>query len=65
MHTLPDEYYGFKDHEERHRKRYLDLIMNEKSRQILIARSKIVTYIRRYFDDRVSWASFASFTPNP
>ncbi|KAK1846180.1 lysyl-trna synthetase [Colletotrichum chrysophilum] len=52
LHTLPDEYYGFKDHEERHRKRYLDLIMNEKSRQILIARSKIVTYIRRYFDDR-------------
>nr|XP_036586975.1 lysyl-tRNA synthetase [Colletotrichum truncatum]KAF6797705.1 lysyl-tRNA synthetase [Colletotrichum truncatum] len=52
LHTLPDEYYGFKDHEERHRKRYLDLIMNEKSRQTLIARSKLVTYIRRYFDDR-------------
>ncbi|WYZ37847.1 hypothetical protein EsH8_II_001353 [Colletotrichum jinshuiense] len=52
LHTLPDEYYGFKDHEERHRKRYLDLIMNDKSRQILIARSKIVTYIRRFFDDR-------------
>ncbi|GJC96591.1 lysine--tRNA ligase [Colletotrichum higginsianum] len=52
LHTLPDEYYGFKDHEERHRKRYLDLIMNDKSRQILITRSKMVTYIRRYFDDR-------------
>ncbi|KAK1634360.1 lysyl-tRNA synthetase [Colletotrichum phormii] len=52
LHTLPDEYYGFKDHEERHRKRYLDLIMNDKSRQILIARSKMVTYIRRFFDDR-------------
>ncbi|KZL76248.1 lysyl-tRNA synthetase [Colletotrichum tofieldiae] len=52
LHTLPDEYYGFKDHEERHRKRYLDLIMNDKSRQILISRSKMVTYIRRFFDDR-------------
>ncbi|KAK1978015.1 lysyl-tRNA synthetase [Colletotrichum cereale] len=52
LHTLPDEYYGFKDHEERHRKRYLDLIMNDKSRQILITRSKMVTYIRRFFDDR-------------
>ncbi|GKT46493.1 lysine--tRNA ligase cla4 [Colletotrichum spaethianum] len=52
LHTLPDEYYGFKDHEERHRKRYLDLIMNDKSRQILISRSKMVTYIRRFFDER-------------
>ncbi|KAK2061481.1 lysyl-tRNA synthetase [Colletotrichum caudatum] len=52
LHTLPDEYYGFKDHEERHRKRYLDLIMNDKSRQILITRSKMVSYIRRFFDDR-------------
>ncbi|EFQ30303.1 lysyl-tRNA synthetase [Colletotrichum graminicola] len=52
LHTLPDEYYGFKDHEERHRKRYLDLIMNDKSRQILITRSKMITYIRRFFDNR-------------
>ncbi|KAK2003451.1 lysyl-tRNA synthetase [Colletotrichum falcatum] len=52
LHTLPDEYYGFKDHEERHRKRYLDLIMNDKSRQILITRSKMITYIRRYFDEK-------------
>ncbi|KAK2049886.1 lysyl-tRNA synthetase [Colletotrichum somersetense] len=52
LHTLPDEYYGFKDHEERHRKRYLDLIMNDKSRQVLITRSKMVSYIRRFFDDR-------------
>lgn len=52
LHNLPDEYYGFKDHEERHRKRYLDLIMNDRSRNILITRSKMVSYIRRYFDDR-------------
>ncbi|KAL2756004.1 hypothetical protein ACRALDRAFT_2104626 [Sodiomyces alcalophilus JCM 7366] len=52
LHTLPDEYYGFKDHEERHRKRYLDLIMNDSSRNVLITRSKIVSYIRRFFDER-------------
>ncbi|ROT36603.1 lysyl-tRNA synthetase [Sodiomyces alkalinus F11] len=52
LHTLPDEYYGFKDHEERHRKRYLDLIMNDRSRNVLITRSKIVSYIRRFFDER-------------
>jgi lysyl-tRNA synthetase, class II len=52
LHALPDEYYGFKNHEERHRKRYLDLIMNDKTRSVLMTRSKMVTYIRRFFDER-------------
>ena len=29
--------------------RYLDLIMNDKSRDVFVTRSKIVKYIRRYF----------------
>ena len=38
------------DVETRFRQRYLDLILNDKSRDILITRAKIVSYIRRYFD---------------
>lgn len=52
LHNLPDEYYGLKDQEERFRKRYLDLMMNDRSRNILITRSKMISYIRRYFDER-------------
>lgn len=52
LHQLPDEYYGFKDQEQRHRKRYLDLIMNDHTRNVFITRSKMVTYIRKYFDER-------------
>ncbi|KAM3077760.1 lysyl-tRNA synthetase [Clarireedia jacksonii] len=52
LHQLPDEYYGFKNQEERHRKRYLDLIMNDPTRNVFITRSKMVTYIRKYFDDK-------------
>ena len=52
LHQLPDEYYGFKDQEQRHRKRYLDLIMNDNTRNTFITRSKMVSYIRRYFDER-------------
>ncbi|KFY87889.1 hypothetical protein V500_06703 [Pseudogymnoascus sp. VKM F-4518 (FW-2643)] len=50
LHQLPDEYYGFKDQEQRHRKRYLDLIMNEPTRNVFLTRSKVVTYIRKYLD---------------
>ncbi|KAK4978413.1 lysyl-tRNA synthetase [Elasticomyces elasticus] len=52
LHQLPDEYYGFKDQEQRHRKRYLDLIMNDDVRNTFITRSKMITYIRRFFDER-------------
>ncbi|KAI9718727.1 MAG: Protein kinase [Candelaria pacifica] len=52
LHQLPGEYYGFKDQEQRHRQRYLDLIMNEKTRKVFLTRSKMITYIRKYFDER-------------
>ncbi|GAM88410.1 hypothetical protein ANO11243_064430 [Dothideomycetidae sp. 11243] len=52
LHQLPDEYYGFKDQEQRYRRRHLDLIMNEDSRNIFIARSRMITYIRKFFDER-------------
>ena len=52
LHQLPSEHYGFKDGEQRFRQRYLDLIMNERTRNIFITRHKIVDYIRRFFNDR-------------
>jgi len=48
MRPLPEKWHGLTDVEERYRKRYLDLIVNEKARQIFISRAKIVDYIRRY-----------------
>jgi lysyl-tRNA synthetase class 2 len=52
LHAIPSEHYGFKDIEQRFRQRYLDLIMNEKSRKVLRTRASIISYIRQYFDSR-------------
>ena len=48
---LPEKYHGLQDIEQRYRQRYLDLIMNVRSREVLRMRSKIVAMIRRYMDD--------------
>ncbi|KAG5422272.1 KRS1 [Candida metapsilosis] len=52
LHMLPTEHYGFKDQEARYRKRYLDLIMNDSSRERFRVRSKIIQYIRKFLDQR-------------
>ncbi|EEH17401.1 lysine-tRNA ligase [Paracoccidioides brasiliensis Pb03] len=52
LHQIPSEHYGLRDQEQRYRQRYLDLIMNDKSRNVFITRSKMITYIRRFFDER-------------
>ncbi|ESZ90952.1 lysyl-tRNA synthetase [Sclerotinia borealis F-4128] len=52
LQQMPDEYYGFKDQEKRHRQRYLDLIMNDSSQNVIITRHKLVNYVRKYFIDR-------------
>jgi lysyl-tRNA synthetase, class II len=48
---LPDTFHGLTDVEQRHRRRYLDLLMNEETRADFILRSKMVTAIRRALDD--------------
>lgn len=48
---LPEKFHGLKDVEERYRRRYLDLIMNEDVVETFKTRTKIVSAIRRYFDD--------------
>ena len=52
LHAIPSEHYGFQDKEQRFRQRYLDLIMNDRSRNVFVTRSKIVSYIRNFFDTR-------------
>jgi lysyl-tRNA synthetase class 2 len=49
---LPDTFHGVTDTETRYRKRYLDLLMSEESRADAILRSRMVTAIRRYLDER-------------
>ena len=47
---LPDTFHGVTDTETRYRKRYLDLLMNEESRELFLLRTRIVSAIRRYLD---------------
>jgi lysyl-tRNA synthetase, class II len=54
---LPDTFHGLTDVEQRYRKRYLDLLMNEDSRQDALIRSRTVATIRRILDE---WG-FAEF----
>jgi lysyl-tRNA synthetase class 2 len=49
---LPEKFHGLQDVEQRQRMRYVDLIMNDESREVFLKRSQIVRSIRRYFDDR-------------
>jgi lysyl-tRNA synthetase, class II len=48
---LPDTFHGLTDVELRYRKRYLDLLMNEETRQVFVTRSRIVTAVRRALDE--------------
>lgn len=50
--TLPEKWHGLKDVEIRYRQRYVDLIVNPSVRDIFIKRSKIVSLIRAFLDQR-------------
>ncbi|CAD7935524.1 unnamed protein product [Amoebophrya sp. A120] len=52
LHMLPRSHYGLKDQATRYRQRYLDLILNDSTRQTFQTRAKIISYIRRYLDSR-------------
>ncbi len=52
LRPLPEVWHGLKDTEKRYRQRYLDLIVNEDSRRILLLRSRLVSYIRRFMEAR-------------
>jgi lysyl-tRNA synthetase class 2 len=49
---LPEKFHGLTDKELRYRQRYLDMIMNAEVRKTFETRSKIVSAIRHFFDDK-------------
>ena len=48
---LPEKFHGLTDQEIRYRQRYLDMIMNPEVKRTFELRSKIVSLIRRFFED--------------
>lgn len=52
LQILPEKYHGLTDTDMRYRQRYVDLIMNEESRNTFIMRSKIIKEIRNFLDTR-------------
>jgi lysyl-tRNA synthetase class 2 len=52
LRALPEKWHGLKDIEVRFRQRYLDLLSNEKVRELFVLRSRIVTKIREFLDAR-------------
>ena len=49
---LPDKWSGLQDVEEARRRRYVDLIVNEKAREIAFIRPKIIRAFQKYFDSK-------------
>jgi lysyl-tRNA synthetase class 2 len=52
LRPLPDKYHGLVDVEARHRQRYLDLLANERSRDIFLLRSRVLHGIRTFLHER-------------
>ncbi|MDP3661621.1 MAG: lysine--tRNA ligase [bacterium] len=52
LRPLPEKWAGLTDTEEQFRKRYLDTLMNEKSRARFVLRSRMVTEIRNFYNAR-------------
>ena len=48
---LPEKFHGLSDVEERYRRRYVDLIMNEESRRVAFMRPRIIRTIQKYLDN--------------
>jgi lysyl-tRNA synthetase class 2 len=48
---LPDTFHGLTDVEQRYRRRYVDLLMNEETRRDFILRARMVTALRRFLDE--------------
>ena len=52
LHPLPEKFHGLVDVEERSRRRYLDLIMNEDARKVAFARPKLIRSIQNFLDNQ-------------
>ncbi|MBR3068868.1 MAG: lysine--tRNA ligase, partial [Lachnospiraceae bacterium] len=52
LQILPEKFHGLTNTDLRYRQRYVDLIMNPESKDVFVKRSKIISAIRRYLDER-------------
>jgi lysyl-tRNA synthetase class 2 len=52
LRPLPEKWHGLSDPDKVYRQRYLDLVVNEESRKRLMQRARIVSYVRRFLEDR-------------
>ena len=52
LRPLPEKWHGLSDVEARFRQRYLDLLVNEEARRIALVRSRVISSLRRFLDDR-------------
>ena len=52
LRPLPEKWHGLTDQETRYRQRYVDLVMNEEVKETFQKRSKIISYIRHFFEQR-------------
>ncbi|HLS43598.1 MAG TPA: lysine--tRNA ligase [Paenalcaligenes sp.] len=52
LRPLPDKFHGLSDQEIRYRQRYVDLIMNDETRNTFLARSKAISSIRQFMIDQ-------------
>lgn len=52
LYPLPEKFHGLQDTDTRYRQRYVDLIMNEESKNVFIKRSQIIREIRNFLDGR-------------
>ena len=52
LQVLPEKYHGITDTDARYRQRYVDLIMNEDVKETFIKRSKIISTIRKFLDEK-------------
>ncbi|MBZ9539211.1 lysine--tRNA ligase [Modicisalibacter tunisiensis] len=51
LRPLPDKFHGLTDMEARYRQRYVDLIMNADSRRVFETRARVISAMRRFFED--------------
>ena len=52
LRPLPEKFHGLTDVEERYRRRYVDLIMNDKAKEVAFLRPKIIRTIQNFMDNR-------------
>jgi len=51
LQPLPEKFHGLTDQETRYRQRYVDLIMNEETREVFRVRSQVIEFIRSYLNN--------------